>query len=248
MSKVTALVLFGLMTAGISVAELDDLDAVLAAHYEALGGKEKLEGVEAAQFVGVMSIGEDLEAPFVMTLKRPLKSRLEFTVEGRMGVQAFDGSTAWFLSPMMGEGSAIVMPEDQARAMAEQADLDGPLVNWESKGHRLVLLGVEELDSGAAYEVEVTLATGTVRSYFLDTSSLLTVLQVGKVTLQGDEFEIETHLKSYKEVGGLMFPHLIESRANGAPAGQRFAVDQIELNLEVSDDLFIMPVTEALPQ
>ncbi len=248
MSRTTAWFLFGLMTAGISVAELDDLDAVLAAHYEALGGKEKLESVEAVRFLGVMSIGEDLESPFVMILKRPLKSRLEFTVEGRMGVQAFDGSTAWFISPMMGKSSATVMPEEQAKAMAEQADLDGPLVNWESKGHQLVLLGVTELDSGAAYEIEVTLATGTVRSYFLDTTSLLAVRQVGKVTLQGDEFEIETHLKRYGEVGGLMFPHLVESRANGAPTGQRFAIDLIELNLEVSDDLFIMPVNEAPPQ
>jgi hypothetical protein len=236
------------MTAGISVAELDDLDAVLAAHYEALGGKERLESVEAVQFLGVMSIGEDLEAPFIMTLKRPLKSRLEFTVEGRMGAQVYDGSTAWFISPMMGEGSATVLPEEQARAMAEQADLDGPLVNWESKGHQLVLLGVTELDSGAAYEIEVTLATGTVRNYFLDASSLLTVRQVGRVTLQGDEFEVETHLKSYKEVGGLMFPHLIESRANGETTGQRFAIDLIELDPEVSDDLFIMPVTEALSE
>ncbi len=244
MTKAIGWVLFGLLAAGISVAELEDLDAVLSAHYEALGGKEKLEAVEAVQFLGVMTIGEDLEAPFVMTLKRPLKSRLEFTVEGRLGVQAFDGSTAWSISPMMDESSAALMPEEQATAMAEQADLDGPLIDWESKGHRLVLLGVEELESGAAYKIEVTLATGTVRNYFLDTSSHLIVRQVGKVTLQGEELEIETFLKNYKEVDGLKFAHLIESRAKGAPGGQRFQVDQVDLNLEVSDDLFVMPATE----
>ncbi len=236
-------IVVGLATAAGLSAELEGLDEILSAHYEALGGVDRLQSVESARFLGVMSIGVEAEAPFVMTFKRPLKSRLEFTVEGLTGIQAFDGKTAWMILPMMGQGEAREMPEGQALAMAEQADFDGPLVDWKSKGHQLALLGIEELESGQAYKIEVTLANGKVRNYFLDTATFLTVRQEGNVSIQGNEVEVETRLSNYKEAGGLMFPHLIESRAKGAPAGQRFAFDQIELDVDVSDDLFVMPTS-----
>jgi len=240
-------IVVALLTVGGVSAELDGLDEVLSAHYKALGGVARLQNIKSARFLGVMSIGAEAEAPFVMTFKRPLKSRLEFTVEGLTGIQAFDGKTAWMMLPMLGQSEAREMPEGQALAMAEQADFDGPLVDWKSKGHQLALLGTEELESGQAYKIEVTLANGKVRNYFLDTATFLTVRQEGKVNVQGNEVEVETWLNNYKEAGGLMFPHLIESRAKEAPAGQRFAFDQIELDIDVSDDLFVMPTSATAP-
>ena len=168
MVRVGVGIVVGLLTAGSISAELEGLDELLAAHHAALGGADRLQSVDSARFLGVMSIGVEAEAPFVLTFKRPLRSRLEFTVEGLTGIQAFDGTTAWMILPMIGQSAPEVMPEGQAVAMAEQADFDGPLVDWKSKGHQLVLLGTEELESGRAYKIEVTLANGTVRNYFLD--------------------------------------------------------------------------------
>ena len=221
--------------------QMDQLEDVLTAHHEAIGGAENLKRVKSAQYAGVMTIGPDFEASFLLTLKRPLRSRLEFTVEGRTGIQAYDGETAWIQLPGAAAGVAREMPADQTVLMAEQADFEGPLIDWISKGHALDFLGIEELETGTAYWIRATLNSGSVRDYYLDTKTLLTVRQVGRSNVQGSEVEIETLLGEYREVDGLMMPHLIDSRSPGDSTGQRFEVSEIEFDVEVSDELFRMP-------
>ncbi len=101
----------------------------------------------------------------------------------------------------------------------------------------------------AIYKIKVELANGDIRYHFLDSEYFVTIKQEGKTTMQGNEVEFETILSDYKEVGGgLMFPHSIESKPKGAPEGQVMTIDEVEVGVEVSDDLFAMPApaTEAV--
>jgi outer membrane lipoprotein-sorting protein len=201
--------------------------------------------METATFVGRMAMGPGAEAPFKMYFKRPMKARMEFTMQGMTGIQAFDGETAWMIMPFMGKSDPEVMADDQAKNMKEQADIDGPLVDWQEKGHTVELIGLEEVDGTEAYKIKVDLANGDVRYHFLDSEYFITIKQEGKTTMQGNEVEFETILSDYKEVGGLMFPHSVESKPKGAPAGQVITIDEIEVGIEVSDDLFAMPAPVA---
>ena len=224
-----------------AVAEELTLDQVLANHYDALGGLDAIKGMDTATFAGKMSMGPGGEAPFKMYFKRPMKARMEFTMQGMTGVQAFDGETAWMLMPFMGKSDPEVMAEDQAKNMKEQADIDGPLVDWQEKGHKVELMGLEETEGTEAYKIRVELANGDVRTHYLDSEYFITIKQEGKTMVQGNEMEFETILSDYKEVGGLMFPHSIESRAKGSPEGQVITIEEIEVGVDLSDDLFTMP-------
>jgi outer membrane lipoprotein-sorting protein len=224
-----------------AVAEDLTLDQVLANHYEALGGLDAIKGMDTATFVGRMAMGPGAEAPFKMFFKRPMMARMEFTMQGMTGIQAYDGETAWMIMPFMGKSDPEVMAEDQAKNMQEQADIDGPLVDWQEKGHKVELIGLEDVDGTEAYKIKVDLANGDVRYHYLDSEYFITIKQEGKTTMQGNEVEFETILSDYKEVGGLMFPHSVESKPKGAPAGQVITIDEIEVGIEVSDDLFAMP-------
>jgi len=224
-----------------AVAEDLTLDQVLANHYEALGGLDAIKGMDTATFVGRMAMGPGAEAPFKMFFKRPMMARMEFTMQGMTGIQAYDGETAWMIMPFMGKSDPEVMAEDQAKNMQEQADIDGPLVDWQEKGHKVELIGLEDVDGTEAYKIRVDLANGDVRYHYLDSEYFITIKQEGKTTMQGNEVEFEAILSDYKEVGGLMFPHSVESKPKGAPAGQVITIDEIEVGIEVSDDLFAMP-------
>ena len=57
---------------------------------------------------------------------------------------------------------------EAAALSAEQADIEGPLVDWKSKGHSVKLLGRAELPGGAADELKVTLKSGVVRHVWVD--------------------------------------------------------------------------------
>jgi outer membrane lipoprotein-sorting protein len=246
MKKLTVLCLAAALVAGALSAGEMTLDELLAAHFEALGGAEALAAVESAQFNGNMAMGPGMEVPFTMVFSRPMSMRLEFTMQGMTAVQAYDGETAWSIMPFMGKTDPEVMADDQAKNIKEQADFDGPLMNWEEKGHQIELMGLEETDGTEAYKLKVSLANGDERYHYLDSEYFILIKQEGKTTMQGAEVEFETILSDYKEVDGLMFPHSIESRPKGQPHGQVITIESIELGVDVNDEMFAMP--EAAPE
>lgn len=217
------------------------LDEVIAAHFDALGGADKLKAVESARLSGTMSMGPGGEVPFLMVFARPQNARMEFTMQGMTGIQAYDGETAWMIMPFMGKNDPEVMAEDQAKSMVEQADFDGPLMDWQEKGHQVELLGLEDTEGSEAYKVKITLKNGDVRYHYLDSENFVVIKQEGLTKVQGNEMEFETILSDYKEVDGLMFPHSIMSRPKGAPEGQAVTIDKVELDVDLPDDYFSMP-------
>ena len=234
------LTLAGVFLASPAVAQ--DLDEVLNNYYEAVGGLDAWKSVESMRMTGsIMMGGMGVEAPFVITTKRPKKVRLEFTFQGMTGIQAFDGETAWMLMPFMGKTDPEPMPEDMAKDIKDEADLDGALIGYQEEGHQLELLGLDETEGTKAYKIKVTKKNGDVEYYYLDAEYFIPIKVEGSREVQGRVVEFETLLSDYKDVGGLMMPHSIESKPKGAPAGQVITINTIELNVPADDSLFVMP-------
>ena len=121
LKKAVFLTLAGALLA--SPAWAQDLDEVLNNYYEAIGGIDAWRALESTKATGtIMMGGMGVEAPFVVTAKRPNKVRIEFTFQGMTGVQAYDGETAWMLMPFMGRTDPEVMPEDMAKDILDEAD------------------------------------------------------------------------------------------------------------------------------
>lgn len=236
-----ALCAVALLAAAPAFAEETTVESILDGYYEAIGGLDAWSSVSTAKMVGKMSAPQGFEAPFTIMFKVPGKSRLEFTFQGMTGVQAVDGNTAWQIMPFMGKTEAEPMPEDQAKLMIEQADFDGPLVGWEDDGHTISFEGNEDVEGTSTYKLKVDLENGDVRYYYLDTDYYLPIKSSGKAHIQGQEMEMETVYGDYKEVGGLMMAHSIESKPVGAPAGQVITIDSAEVNVDLADDQFSMP-------
>ncbi|MGD8869335.1 MAG: outer membrane lipoprotein-sorting protein, partial [Gemmatimonadales bacterium] len=205
-------------------------------------GLDAWKSVESMKMTGsIMMGGMGVEAPFVITTKRPKKVRLEFTFQGMTGIQAFDGETAWMLMPFMGKTDPEEMPDDMAKDVKDQADLDGALIGYKEEGHQLELIGLEQTEGTDAYKIKVTKKNGDVEYYYLDAEYYIPIKVEGSRDVQGRVVEYETLLSDYKDVGGLMMPHSIEAKQKGAPAGQVIAIDTIELNVPADDSLFVMP-------
>lgn len=221
-------------------AELS-LEDVLQRHYDAVGGLEAIKAVESTRATGKMIMGQGMEAPFTMIAKRPGKVRIEFTFQGMTGIQAFDGETAWMVMPFMGKTEPEVMPAEQAKEIQEQADLDGPLVDWQEKGHQVELVGKVEVEGTSAYKLKVTRKSGDVQYFYLDAEYFLPIKVEGKRMFQGAELEYETTISDYKEVGDLVLAHSITNQAKGIPGGQTISIEKIELNVEVGEESFHLP-------
>jgi len=228
----------------VPAAFAQSADEVIGKYLEARGGLDKIKAVDSARLKGTMTMGGQMEAPFVWTWKRPNKLRVEFTIQGQTGVQAFDGESGWSLMPFMGVTDPQPMAEDETKVFAEQADLDGQFIDSEKKGYVVEYVGEEEVEGTPAHKVRVTNKHGDVSHVYFDAEYYLEIKAEGKRTLRGQEIEFEATQGDYKEVDGLMFAHSIESKPKGAPAGQTITFEAIELNVEVPDSDFAMPAVE----
>ena len=216
------------------------VDQILAKNAEAKGGLEKLRAVNSIRFAGKMTLGPGMEAPITMTKKRPEMVRMDFTVQGMTGTQAYDGSAGWMVMPFMGKKDAEPMSGDMLKEVKDMADFDGPFIDSEKKGYKVELLGKGEVEGTAAYKIKMS-RDGQDTVVYIDADSFLDIKAEAKRKMQGQEVEGETTYGNYQEFGGLLFPMSIEMKAKGMPAGQTITIEKVELNPTLADDTFKMP-------
>ena len=217
------------------------VDEIIAKNLQAKGGLQKLKAVQAARLTGTMTVGPGMEAPFVLEFKRPNQMRLDFTLQGMTGTQAYDGKTGWMLMPFSGRKDPEPMPTEALKEVEEQADFDGPLVDYQAKGHKVEFVGKEKVEGSDAYKLKVTLKNGDIRYIYLDADQYLEIRVESKTMVRGTEIETTTSIGDYKEVGGLMVPHAMETTQAGSPQSRKVTIEKIELNVPIDDARFKMP-------
>ena len=133
------------------------------------------------------------------------------------------------------------MPAEMTKMAEEQADMDGPLMDYKAKGNTVELIGKETADGTDCYKLKVTEKDGDVTFFYLDADTGLTVKQETRRTINGNEVEAETIVGDWKDVGGMLFPHSIDSGQKGSPQRQKMTIEKIEVNVAIDDTRFTMP-------
>ena len=226
---------------GAASARAETVDEIVKRHIEARGGREKLQALFSVRMTGSIAFASGQPAPFVLLMRRPNKMRTEFVFQGMTGVQAFDGERAWAVLPMAGKTEPEYLPPEASREAAEQADIEGPLVDFAAKGHKIVLLGHEKVAGRDSVKLEVTLKSGAVRYVYLDAATFLEVKGEGRRRAEGDEVMLETYYRDYRDVDGLKLPFVIEAGPAKRPERQKIVLDRIETNVLLRGTDFEMP-------
>jgi hypothetical protein len=215
------------------------VDSLIAKNLEARGGLDKMKAVQSMRMTGKMMMG-GMEVPLVIEMKRPANSRVEFTFQGMTGVQAYDGKSGWTIAPG-GAKDPEPMSAEELKDAEEQSDMDGPLVDYKSKGNKVELVGKEKVEGSDAYKLKITLKSGDIRYLYLDADSSLEIKGESKRTVRGSEAEIETTIGDYKEVEGLLIPFNLQAGAKGSDQKQNIVIEKVELNPTIDVARFKMP-------
>jgi len=232
----TTAVLFSLSLSAQTV------DEIIAKHIAAQGGITKLKALQSIRMTGDFETG-GMRAGFTQVFKRPMKMRLDISVQGLTMTQAYDGEKGWQVVPFTGKKDAEPMTGDDLKNAQEQADLDGPLMDYKKKGNTVELIGKEKIAGKDSYNLKITLKNGDVRNLYLDAVTLLGQKTSAKTMTRGTEVELESILGDYREVDGLKFPFSIEQhQVGGEGPGQKIIFKKIEVNVPVDDSIFKMPV------
>ncbi|HEY0481197.1 MAG TPA: hypothetical protein VGD37_26960, partial [Kofleriaceae bacterium] len=219
------------------------LEEILAKNLSARGG-DKLREVKTLRLTGRVMFGgrgRSIEAPWGQIQKRPGLVRSETTLQGLTQVSAYDGHEGWTITPFQGRLDAERSSVDDARALAQQAEIDGPLVGWRDKGHRVESLGTEDVDGTPAIKLRVTRTDGDIQYVFLDPDSYLEIRITTVRKVRGAERLTETDFGGYQQVAGVWFPFAIESGNKGGPRTSRILVERAEVNVPVEDAWFKLP-------
>lgn len=222
------------------------VDEIIAKNIEARGGIDKIKAVQNMKMMGMMS-ARGQQMPFSVQMERPSSVRVEFTFQGKAVIQAYDGETGWKVMPLVGANEPAKMTDEDLKAIQEQADLDGPLVDYKAKGHTVEFVGKEDVEGTPVYKLKLTLKNGNVRYIYISTDTNLELKTSSKQQNQGQELEVDAFLSDYKNTDGLMMPYAIQQRVGGETVST-FTVEKVELNLDLDDSIFKMPEISAQTQ
>ena len=218
------------------------VDEIVASNLAARGSKERIQALQSVRETGTVTASGGRVARVVRERTRSGLIRLEFDSQGTTSVFAHDGETGWQVAPLQGQFEPqVTTPETDATAGADQRDIEGPLVNWREKGHVVELVGREQLPTGEAFKLKIALADGTVRHDYVDVASRQVVRSELTRIIRGRPVQMESIFSDFREAGGLVFPHRIETRAKDRPEVVTIAVDTIELDPELDEERFRFP-------
>jgi len=242
-----ALLLLSAMLMLAVAGSAQTVDEIIAKNTAAKGGLEKLKAVQTMRFSGTVDFG-GVQANIVRLAKRPNKTRMEISLQGMTMVQAYDGQNGWQIVPFTGKKDPEPMAADELKAAAQEADIDGALIDYKQKGHKVELIGKEKIEGTDAYHLKVTMKDGDVRDLYFDADSFLEIKMIAKTTRRGAEMVIDTTVGDYKEENGLMMPHSMEVKVQGmAGQSQKVTISKVEFNTPADDAQFKMPVVAAAP-
>jgi len=231
-----------------TTASAQTAEEIVAKYIKTVGGADKIQSVKTLRKLGTFNGGGGFEAPIVEENKRNNMVRQEFSLQGLTAVNAYDGHTGWKIEPWQGKKDAEPLGEEEMKQIIEDSDFDGPLVNYQQKGNKVEYVGMEPVEGTDAFKLKVTLASGDVRYYFMDTDYYVPIKIETKRMIRGAEREYETSLGDYKEVSGWYMPFSVVSNVKDNPNRAKVTYEKIEANVPIDDMRFHMPVTPASAQ
>ena len=208
-------------------------EGIINRYINLIGGKDNLEEVQSIELKGSADLdmqGQSFKLEFY-SLKNNQNQSLSTVSAGGMQVQksVFNKDQGYNVV----NGQKIILSEDEL----EQALTDSKLFSELSYDYEIVkLVGSSTIDDQKVYEIKIS--DNNTEYYSIETG--LKVKEVENQLIDGNQITIETTIKEYQEVNGILIPSEINqvTPAVPIPGGITIKFNTIELNVESSDSDF----------
>lgn len=217
---------------------------IIERNIAARGGLQAWHAVQTLTLSGRLEGGgkANKQLPFVMEMKRPHKSRLEITFRDQTALQVYDGTQGWKVRPFLNRDEVEPFTPDEARLAANWAELDGPLVDYASKGTTISLQGIEAVEGRNAYKLKLTLKGGAERNVWIDAATFLEAKIDGDPRkMDGKLRKVSIFYRNYRPENGLTMPHVLETVVDGFKQSHKMSIEQVAVNRTLEDALFVKP-------
>jgi hypothetical protein len=234
-----------------SPAIAESASELVAKNLEARGGADKVAAIKSVRFTGELRFPGDFRLAFSELRERRAAGncagRIEATIQGLTIIQAYDGKIGWRVNPLQGRKDAEKMGGDEARALADQCQVDGVLLGARAGASKVDYLGHEDVDGTDAFKLRVAQSDGDEFTYYLDPDTYLEIKMLERRTVRGSEQETEYEIGDYERVAGVYFPFSIAQGPKNSRDKQVTTIDKGEANVELAQGLFDFPAGQGAP-
>ncbi len=196
--------------------------SILTKYIDAIGGKDKLAGVNAY----VMNAEAEMQGMKLnLEMKKTDKKQFMQDVKvmgNSMSKQVLNGDSGYVVM----QGQRKDMDASELEKVSVEAD---PFPELNYSVDTIMLEGIEDVNGQKAYKIKIS----DEKSAFYSIETGLKIQEVTKVEAMGQEVVSTFNFGDYKEVNGILFPFTL-SQSMG-PQSIDFIVSEIKINEGVSD-------------
>ena len=194
--------------------------SVLSTYLEAIGGSEAASAVKTFAITYGASV-QGMNLQLVVTQSAAAEFTQEMKMMGNVMQRTVINGTEAF---MEAQGQKIPLDDTQKKSFAEDAALVSELIWLNNASTEMSLTGIEMVDDRPAYVVKVS----ENRVAYYDTDTGLKLKQVTTQEMQGQTISQSTSFGDYKEVSGLLIPHVVSQ--NLGPQTVDFTIEEAKIN------------------
>ncbi len=206
----------------VSVPEGLTAQNVLEKYIEAIGGTDKLMGVESYSLRAEAEMqGMKLNLEVKKTSKNQFMQDLK-VMGNSMSKQVVDGNKGY----MVMQGQRKDLGEEELKKAKEES---APFPELNLLNTDVVLEGIEVIDGKKAYKIKIS----NEKTSFYDIETGLKVQDAVSIETQGQQMNTIFNYSDYQEVSGIKFPFLLKQTMG--PQKFEFIVKEIKVNEGVSD-------------
>lgn len=220
------------MIVGFSFAQDLTADQIVNKYIEAIGGKAAWSKVNSVVMKGTIKMqGAELAVTSTIVDKKGMKQ--EFVINGMTGYQIVTADSGWNFSPFQGQKVPEPMTADDLKQAQDQLDVQGNLIDYAAKGHKVELLGKDDVDGVEAYKLKETLKSGKEETVYIDPETFLIIRSVSKQKANGQEVEQATDPSNYQKLPeGILVPMSLK-----LPFGE-LVLTEVKVNSNVDPEIF----------
>ncbi|MEW5876285.1 MAG: aspartyl protease family protein [Candidatus Zixiibacteriota bacterium] len=233
-----ALMIGALGVAAAHAAGLTDPYEIMANHYQALGGLEKLKAQKTTHVEGALElVGTGLAGTFLQWTESPIRQRQDVDLKVIKSVSGDNGEFAWTVDQ---NGKLLIRKDEETIKDRQVQSLLAQYAHMD-RASEVFTLTYDDIDTASGrncYAVRVSNTINTdVTTHYYDTASFLELKQWAKTP----EGETRTWYSDYRPVDGVPFAFTQETIELPSGMKQVITFSTVEFNVPVDAALFEPP-------
>lgn len=222
----------------VAAVQAQTADDIIAKHIEAIGGKEKLQGITSVRMENTMQVmGNETTGTTVILNGKGFRNESKFN--GQQIVQVYTDKGGWALNPMAGSSEPQALTPEQIKAAQDQIYVV-PFLNYADRGNKAELLGQEKVGAVNAYKVKLTNKENAATTYYFDPATYYMIQAVRSGEMMGQQLDVTTAYSNFKKTDyGWVVPQAMDI-SFGGQFSISAVVNKVEVNPAVDAAIFEM--------